>query len=70
MVFISEEYVVIKWLFFPQNINSQARHVFKNIKGVDILGYLLKWMVINKCSSIIMLLDFYEIYLTSQNSRT
>lgn len=54
----------------PQNINSQARHVFKNIKEVDTLGYLLKWMVINKCSSIVMLLDFYEIYLTSQNSRT
>lgn len=57
MVFISKVHLVINWLFSPI-INSQARHVFKKIKGVDRLGYLLQWTVINKHSSIIMLPDF------------
>lgn len=65
VVFISEDYVVINGLPRPP-VNSQARRVFQNIKGIDLLGYLLKWTVIN---TLTMLPDFYEMYLPSQNSR-
>lgn len=49
VVFISKDHVGINLPFSLKNQLS-GKHFFKDIKGVTILGYLVKWTIINKCS--------------------